>query len=65
MLIGVFIFLILTPLGAIALELSRYIYPQLEEFIIAMLKQLQLDPKIAGFIFALALIYIGYRGLKS
>lgn len=65
MLLGIFIFLIFTPLGSIALELMRYTYPPLEGLIIAILKQLQLDPKIIGFLFALALIYIGYRGLKS
>jgi hypothetical protein len=65
MLLGIFIFLIFTPLGDIARELLRYIYPQLEGFIIGVLKQLQLDPKIAGFLLALALIYIGYRGLRS
>ncbi|MEM2924134.1 MAG: hypothetical protein QXJ68_00390 [Methanocellales archaeon] len=65
MLIGISFFLISTPLGSMVLELLRYIYPPLEWAIIAMLKHLQLDPKIAGFLFALALIYIGYRGLRS
>lgn len=63
MLIGLSIFLIFTPLGPIALELLRYVYPPLENSIIALLSQLTLQ--IVGFFIALGLIYIGYKGLKS